>query len=63
MTAGGKRYRLYSTYYHNSSLAVKVGPQGGRRAPLIARVGNTGRATNDHLHLEISASPTRLDRR
>jgi murein DD-endopeptidase MepM/ murein hydrolase activator NlpD len=24
----------------------------------ISRVGNTGRATNDHLHLELAASPT-----
>ena len=25
---------------------------------VISRVGNTGRATNDHLHLEMAASPT-----
>ena len=25
---------------------------------MISRVGNTGRATNDHLHLEMAASPT-----
>ncbi len=31
VTADGKRYRLYSTYYHNSSLAVKVGRQGSHR--------------------------------
>ncbi len=53
----GRRYRLYSTYYHNSSLAVKVG-QRVKPGQVIARVGNTGRATNDHLHLELSASPT-----
>ena len=57
VTADGKRYRLYSTYYHNSSLAVKVGAKV-RTGQVISRVGNTGRATNDHLHLEISISPT-----
>jgi murein DD-endopeptidase MepM/ murein hydrolase activator NlpD len=56
VNAGGKTYRLYSTYYHNSALRVKVG-QRVTRGTVIARVGNTGRATNDHLHLEISASP------
>ncbi len=28
------------------------------KGTVISRVGNTGRATNDHLHLEMSASPT-----
>ena len=56
VNSGGKTYRLYSTYYHNSALRVKVG-QRVSRGTVIARVGNTGRATNDHLHLEISASP------
>src|SRR4026207_724643 len=55
-TAQGKRYRLYSTYYHNSALIAKLGRKVVKGA-VIARVGNTGRATNDHLHLEISASP------
>jgi murein DD-endopeptidase MepM/ murein hydrolase activator NlpD len=53
----GKRYRIFSTYYHNSALNVRVGRRVAKGA-LIARVGNTGRATNDHLHLEISASPS-----
>jgi murein DD-endopeptidase MepM/ murein hydrolase activator NlpD len=57
VSANGRRYRVYSTYYHNSSLAVKVGRKVAK-GTLISRVGNTGRATNDHLHLEISASPT-----
>ena len=57
MTAGGKRYRIYSTYYHNSSLAVKVGDRV-KTGQVISRVGNTGRATNDHLHFEMAASPT-----
>ena len=50
-------YRLYSTYYHNSSLGVKVGERV-TTGQEISRVGNTGRATNDHLHLELAASPT-----
>ncbi|HEX2248849.1 MAG TPA: M23 family metallopeptidase, partial [Gemmatimonadales bacterium] len=56
VSAKGKRYRLFSSYYHNSALRAKVGQRVARGA-VIARVGNTGRATNDHLHLEISASP------
>jgi murein DD-endopeptidase MepM/ murein hydrolase activator NlpD len=56
VTANGKRHRIYSTYYHNSALLVKVGRKV-TRGTMISRVGNTGRATNDHLHLEISASP------
>lgn len=43
---------VYSVYYHNSSLAVAAGERV-RRGQVIARVGNTGRATNDHLHLEV----------
>jgi murein DD-endopeptidase MepM/ murein hydrolase activator NlpD len=57
VSANGKRYRLFSTYYHNSTLNVKLGRKVAKGA-VIARVGNTGRATNDHLHLEISASPS-----
>ncbi len=57
VTKDGTRYRLYSTYYHNSSLGVRGGDRV-RAGQQIARVGNTGRATNDHLHLELSASPT-----
>lgn len=57
VSADGKKYRIYSTYYHNSALKVKVG-QRVTKGTVISRVGNTGRATNDHLHLEMAASPT-----
>jgi murein DD-endopeptidase MepM/ murein hydrolase activator NlpD len=57
VTAQGRHYRIYSTYYHNSALKVKAGQKVRKGAP-VSLVGNTGRATNDHLHLEISASPT-----
>jgi murein DD-endopeptidase MepM/ murein hydrolase activator NlpD len=57
VATGGTVYRLYSTYYHNSALEVRAGERV-RTGQTIARVGNTGRATNDHLHLELAASPT-----
>jgi hypothetical protein len=49
-------YYLYSVYYHNSRLLAQVG-QRVKAGDVIALVGNTGRATNDHLHLEVHASP------
>ncbi len=48
---------VFSTYFHNASLNVRSG-QRVRSGEVIARVGNTGRATNDHLHLEIHVAPT-----
>ncbi|HXM39423.1 MAG TPA: peptidoglycan DD-metalloendopeptidase family protein [Gemmatimonadales bacterium] len=48
--------RLFSAYYHNSKLLVQPG-QRVKAGDVIALVGNTGRATNDHLHLEVHASP------
>jgi hypothetical protein len=47
---------IFSAYYHNSTLTVRAG-QRVRAGEVIARVGNTGRATNNHLHLEIHVSP------
>jgi murein DD-endopeptidase MepM/ murein hydrolase activator NlpD len=52
----GKQLFIFSTYYHNSVLLVKVG-QRVQADEVISLVGNTGRATNDHLHLEVHASP------
>jgi hypothetical protein len=48
---------LFSVYYHNSKLLVSVG-QRVKTGDVIAQVGNTGRATNDHLHLEVHVAPT-----
>ncbi|MEO8199282.1 MAG: M23 family metallopeptidase [Gemmatimonadota bacterium] len=56
VTPDGRR-SIYSVYYHNSSLIARVGDRV-KAGDLISRVGNTGRATNDHLHLEVHASPT-----
>lgn len=55
-TRDGER-RVFSVYYHNTELRVDVGAQV-RAGDVIATVGNTGRATNDHLHLEVHAAPT-----
>jgi hypothetical protein len=52
----GKELFLYSVYYHNTTLLVSVG-QHVKSGDVISLVGNTGRATNDHLHLEVHASP------
>jgi hypothetical protein len=57
VTVDGQPMYLFSTYYHNSRLLVTVGQQVARGQP-IARVGNTGRAINAHLHLEIHVAPT-----
>ncbi|HEU5153397.1 MAG TPA: M23 family metallopeptidase [Gemmatimonadales bacterium] len=57
VTGPDGKLRIFSVYYHNSSLAVKVGQRVAAGA-VISYVGNTGRATNDHLHLEVHASPT-----
>ena len=48
---------LFSAYYHNSKLLAPVG-QRVKAGDVIALVGNTGRATNDHLHLEVHVAPT-----
>src|SRR6266566_3294449 len=52
----GKSLFLFSTYYHNRALLVTAGRRV-KAGDVIAQVGNTGRATNDHLHLEVHASP------
>ena len=51
----GRRF-IYSTYYHNSRLNVAIGDRV-RMGDTVAFVGHTGRATNDHLHLEVHATP------
>ena len=49
--------RLYTVYFHNSRLLASVGQRVQRGQP-IALTGNTGRATNDHLHFEVHVSPS-----
>ena len=57
LAAPGGPYHIFSVYYHNSVLKVHEGDRV-REGQVIALVGNTGRATNDHLHLEVHAAPT-----
>jgi murein DD-endopeptidase MepM/ murein hydrolase activator NlpD len=56
-TDDGQRSYVFSVYYHNTKLLVAVG-QKVKAGDVIALVGNTGRATNDHLHLEVHVAPT-----
>ena len=56
LTADGRQLFLFSVYYHNSKLLTHVGDRV-KAGDVIALVGNTGRATNDHMHLEVHASP------
>jgi len=56
LEADGTKH-IFSVYYHNSALKVSVG-QRVNTGDVISEVGNTGRATNDHLHLEVHAAPT-----
>jgi len=51
-----RRLFVFSVYYHNSKLLAHVGDRV-KTGDVIALVGNTGRATNDHVHLEVHASP------
>jgi hypothetical protein len=56
LEAGDAEYFLYSAYFHNSEVLVEEG-QPVTAGDVISLVGNTGRATNDHLHLEVHATP------
>jgi len=47
---------VWTTYYHNVELNVTEG-DSVRAGDVISRAGNTGRATNDHLHLEVHTTP------
>lgn len=54
---GWNGQQVFSVYYHNIRLDVRTG-QHVRAGDVISLVGNTGRATNDHLHLEVHVAPT-----
>jgi len=47
---------LWTAYYHNVELKVEAGDTVAAN-DVIALAGNTGRATNDHLHLEVHTTP------
>lgn len=56
LSADGRQLFVFSVYYHNSKLLTEVG-KNVKAGDVISLVGNTGRATNDHLHLEVHTVP------
>ncbi len=57
LTIADKKFFVFSVYYHNSRLRTSVGDRVAR-GDIISEVGHTGRATNDHMHLEVHLAPT-----
>jgi murein DD-endopeptidase MepM/ murein hydrolase activator NlpD len=57
LAVDGHRMLLFSTYAHNARLLVSVG-QRVTRGQAIAQIGSTGRATHEHLGLEVHVAPT-----
>lgn len=51
---------VYTAYMHQSEILVKVGDRVSA-GQLIGRVGNTGRVTGPHLHLEIWVGGVQVD--
>jgi murein DD-endopeptidase MepM/ murein hydrolase activator NlpD len=51
---------VWTAYYHNSALKVERGEQVAA-GDTLALAGNTGRATNDHLHFEVHTTPADAD--
>ena len=47
---------VWTAYYHNVELQLVEG-DSVQAGDVIALAGNTGRATNDHLHLEVHTTP------
>jgi murein DD-endopeptidase MepM/ murein hydrolase activator NlpD len=56
LTANDTTWYVFSAYYHHTAVAVTAG-QRVKAGDLVGWIGNTGRATNDHLHLEVHAMP------
>jgi murein DD-endopeptidase MepM/ murein hydrolase activator NlpD len=53
-------YGLETRYGHLMAFSVNKGDQV-KRGDIIGRVGNTGRATGNHLHYEVLANGTLLN--
>jgi len=54
------RHDLFTAYAHNQRNLVRKGDKV-KAGSVIARVGQTGRATGPHLHFEVRRGPTPVD--